>query len=45
MNPLILIGLAPLSWRLGVVRSKPGKWVFALGPLRISAHNLARERT
>jgi hypothetical protein len=42
MNPLVLIGIAPISWRLGVVRSKPGKLVFALGPLRLSFHNLEK---
>lgn len=41
MNPLILIGIAPLSWRLGVTRSKPGKLVLAFGPFRLSLHNLA----
>lgn len=41
MNPLFLVGLAPLSWKLGVVRHKPGKLVVALGPIRFSFHNLA----
>lgn len=40
MNPLFLIGLAPLSWRFGITRRKPGKLVFALGPVRFSFHNL-----
>jgi hypothetical protein len=40
MNPLIMIGLAPLSWRFGVTRSKPGKLVLAFGPFRIAFHNL-----
>lgn len=40
MNPLALIGLAPISWRLGVVRRKPGKLVVAFGPLRLSFHDL-----
>jgi hypothetical protein len=41
-NPLVLVGIAPLSWRFGVVRSKPGKRVYAFGPFRLSLHNLAR---
>lgn len=41
MNPLILVGIAPFSWRLGVVRRKSGKLVLALGPLRCCFHNVA----
>lgn len=40
MNPLVLIGVAPLSWRLGIIRRKPGKMVLAVGPIRLSFHNL-----
>ena len=40
MSPLVLVGIAPLSWRFGVVRRKPGKLVRAFGPFRISFHNL-----
>lgn len=43
MNPLALIGLAPLSWRFGTVRRKPGKMVWAFGPIRFSFHNLRKE--
>ena len=38
MYNLFMIGIAPLSWRLGVVRRKPGKLVLAFGPLRFAAH-------
>ncbi|QJA43147.1 hypothetical protein [Phaeobacter phage MD18] len=41
MNPLIMSGTAPLSWRLGVTGRKPGKRVNAFGPIRLSYHNLA----
>lgn len=41
MNPLISLGIAPFSWRLGIVRSKPGKVVIGLGPLRLSLHDLS----
>lgn len=41
MDPLVMIGLAPLNWRIGVVRHKVGKLVWAFGPLRLSFHNLA----
>lgn len=37
---MIFIGIAPLSWRIGLVRSKPGKRVYALGPLRLSLHSV-----
>lgn len=40
MNPLLLIGIAPISWRFGIVGRKPGKIVIALGPFRLSLHNL-----
>jgi len=40
MNILATIGIAPISWRLGVVRHTPYKWVFALGPFRLSIHKL-----
>jgi hypothetical protein len=40
MNPLFMIGIAPLSWRLGVTGKKPGKVVYALGPFRVSYHAL-----
>lgn len=40
MNYLFMIGLAPLSWRLGVIRRKPGKTVWAVGPVRFSVHRL-----
>lgn len=40
MNYLVMIGIAPLSWRLGVVRRKPGKLVLSFGPLRLSTHYL-----
>lgn len=39
MNFLVLIGIAPFSWRLGVVHKKPGNPVLFLGPLRLSFHN------
>lgn len=42
MNPLVLVGLAPISWRLGIVRRKPGKLVISVGPLRLSFHNLSK---
>ncbi len=41
MGPLILFGIAPLSWKVGVMRRKPGKLVLALGPLRLSLHDLS----
>jgi hypothetical protein len=37
---MLFIGIAPLSWRFGVVRRKPGKLVLACGPLRLSLHNM-----
>lgn len=41
MNYLLMIGVAPLSWRLGVVRHKPGvKTVLAFGPFRVALHFL-----
>lgn len=40
LNILIMVGIAPFSWRLGVIRRKPGKLVFALGPFRLSLHDL-----
>jgi len=40
MNVLVTIGIAPVSWRLGVVRHTTYKWVFAMGPLRFSIHKL-----
>lgn len=43
MNPLVLIGVAPFSWRLGVIRHKRGKLVWAFGPIRLSFHNLNLE--
>jgi len=43
MNPLILFGIAPLSWRVGAIRRKPGKAVYAFGPFRISFHNLTQK--
>lgn len=43
MNPLFMVGVAPVSWRFGVVRHKPGvKTVFALGPFRMALHFLDR---
>lgn len=38
---MLFIGLAPFSWRLGIVRSKPGKLVLGLGPLRLSLHKVS----
>jgi hypothetical protein len=39
MHPLFMVGIAPTSWRLGVVRYKPGvKIVLGLGPLRVAFH-------
>jgi hypothetical protein len=49
MNILLMIGLAPLSWRFGRIRRKYDqryrlvKLVFALGPLRVSMHDLGKE--
>lgn len=43
MNYLALVGIAPFSWKLGVVRRKPQKFVLALGPFRFSFHNLAHK--
>jgi len=37
---MIMAGIAPLSWRLGVIRYTHYKWVFAVGPFRLSIHNL-----
>jgi hypothetical protein len=42
MNPIFMIGLAPLSWRFSVTRRKPGKLVLAFGPLRAAWHNPGR---
>lgn len=44
MNPLVLFGIAPLSWRFGALRRKPGKAVYAFGPLRFSFHDLNEVR-
>lgn len=42
MNPGIFLGFAPLSWRVGVIRRKPGvKLVLAFGPFRLALHNLS----
>lgn len=38
MNCILMIGLAPFSWKIGIVRSKPGKMVLGLGPLRFAYH-------
>ena len=39
---LVMVGVAPLSWRLGVVRDKVGvKRVYALGPFRLAVHWIA----
>lgn len=41
MNKLFMVGFAPLSWRWGCVRTKPGvKSVYACGPFRFAIHNL-----
>ena len=32
------LSLFPVSWRFGVVRTKPTKTVWALGPFRFSIH-------
>jgi len=42
-NSLFMVGIAPFSWRLGVVRNKPGKWVGAFGPLRLSLHHVGNK--
>lgn len=34
------IVLFPSSWRLGFTRRKPGKAVFAIGPLRLTWHEV-----
>lgn len=38
MNWLVMVGIAPLSWRIGEVRNKPGKRVYAIGPFRLGLH-------
>ena len=40
MNRLWMIGIAPTSWRLGLVRRNAVKSVWALGPLRFASHYL-----
>lgn len=39
-NYLVMIGVAPFSWRFGIVRNKPGKLVLSAGPFRLSVHDL-----
>jgi len=41
MNFLMMVGVAPLSWRLGLIKEKVGKVVYAVGPLRLSFHDLS----
>jgi hypothetical protein len=37
----IFVGLVPFSWRLGLVRSKPGvKVVYGFGPFRLAFHKI-----
>lgn len=39
MHPLLMVGIVITSWRLGVIRHKPGtKTVLAFGPLRFALH-------
>lgn len=40
MNYLFMAGIAPLSWRLGTVRSTPYKTVYAFGPFRLAIHKI-----
>ena len=40
MNFLLMIGVAPFSWRFGLIRHTAAKAVFALGPFRVSLHDL-----
>ena len=40
-----MIGVAPFSWRFGVIRHTHYKIVFALGPLRLALHDVAERRT
>lgn len=44
MNYLWMIGLAPFSWRLGLVKKTDRKSVYALGPFRYAWHDIG-ERT
>lgn len=38
---MAFIGIAPLSWMIGKIRTKPSKVVYAFGPLRLSLHSLS----
>lgn len=38
---MAFIGIAPLSWRIGTIRTKPTKVVYAFGPFRVSLHTLS----
>ncbi len=41
MNVLLMVGIAPFSWRWGLVRRKAAvKTVWSLGPIRIALHHL-----
>lgn len=40
MNYLLMVGIAPISWRFGIVRSTPYKIVYALGPFRLAVHKI-----
>lgn len=40
MDFVLMVGIAPTSWRIGMIRNKPGKQVYAFGPLRLSFHKL-----
>lgn len=39
-NYLVMVGIAPFSWRFGLIRVCFKKRVYAFGPLRLSIHNL-----
>lgn len=37
---LYMVGIAPLSWQVGLVRKKDNKSVWALGPFRFAIHKV-----
>ena len=42
MTYMWMIGIAPFSWRLGLVKRTEFKGVYALGPLRFAWHWVAK---
>jgi len=42
MGTIVMVGIAPTSWKMGYVRRTTRKIVVCFGPLRFSIHRFVR---